>query len=212
MFNLKERKKKKEEELSKMKADAEFNAKYTAKQERKNVEKLIVEIDNSIKVFYDRAIEAKSKGYNDMYKKCISFIKIAKMRKKQADMFLFEMDAMQQMQSISKNSKELFTSMKNVMGTLGKLSIDKAVISNMNTDFQKTQQALDKQSSNIEMALSGMEMQITDNFDDDEISEDDIELEISGMMNKSDNIKSDFKASERSADDEMEYLQSLLKN
>lgn len=212
MFNLKERKKKKEEELSKMKADAEFNAKYTAKQERKNVEKLIVEIDNSIKVFYDRAIEAKSKGYNDMYKKCISFIKIAKMRKKQADMFLFEMDAMQQMQSISKNSKELFTSMKNVMGTLGKLSIDKAVISNMNTDFQKTQQALDKQSSNIEMALSGMEMQITDNFDDDEISEDDIELEISGMMNKSDNIKSDFKASKRSADDEMEYLQSLLKN
>lgn len=212
MFNLKERKKKKEEELSKMKADAEFNAKYTAKQERKNVEKVIVEIDNSIKVFYDKAIEAKNKGYNDMYKKCISFIKIAKMRKKQADMFLFEMDAMQQMQSISKNSKELFTSMKSVMGTLGKLSIDKAVISNMNTDFRKTQAELDKQSSNIEMALSGMEMQITDNFDDDEISDDEIEMEISGMMNKSDNTKSDFKTSDRSADDEMEYLQSLLKN
>lgn len=212
MFNLKERKKKKEEELSKMKADAEFNAKYTAKQERKNVEKVIVEIDNSIKVFYDKAIEAKNKGYNDMYKKCISFIKIAKMRKKQADMFLFEMDAMQQMQSISKNSKELFTSMKSVMGTLGKLSIDKAVISNMNTDFRKTQAELDKQSSNIEMALSGMEMQITDNFDDDEISDDEIEMKISGMMNKSDNTKSDFKTSERSADDEMEYLQSLLKN
>lgn len=212
MFNLKERKKKKEEELSRMKADAEFNAKYTAKQERKNVEKVIAEIDNSIKVFYDRAIEAKNKGYNDMYKKCLSFIKIAKMRKKQADMFLFEMDAMQQMQSISKNSKELFSSMKNVMGTLGKLSIDKAVISSMNTDFQKTQAELDKQSSNIEMALSGMEMQITDNFDDDEISEDDIDREISGMMTKSDSTKSDFKASERSADDEMDYLQSLLKN
>lgn len=214
-MGFKNKKQMKEEAAAAARAEAEFKAKYTAKQEKRNVEKNISEIDKSIAGFIARAAEAKSKGYTDMYRKCISFIKVARMRKKQAEMFLFQIDAMQEMQSISKNSNALLGSIKNIMTTLGGLSVDKAVISAMSGDFQKTQMELDKQSGNIEMALSGLEMQMPYDEDDaDSLADSEIEREIDNYAasNSVDVSEKSETATEKSIDSEMDYLQSLLKN
>ncbi|NCA92879.1 hypothetical protein EOM82_06500 [bacterium] len=215
MLGFKEKKQKKEEQAASAKADAEFQAKYVAKQEKRKVEKNIAEIDKSIANFIAKAAEAKAKGYTDIYKKSISFIKTARVRKKQAEMFLFQMDAMQEMQNISKNSSELLTSMNNVMNSLGALSLDRAVVMTTQRDFLKTQTELDKQSDNIENALSGMEMQIMDDDGLDALSDDGIEAEIAALMagNSADALSVGSSVSvEKNADSEMEYLQKMLNN
>ena len=184
--SLNEKKKKKAEEEAAAKAEAEYQAKFAAKQEKKKVEKTITEIDKSIANFIAKAAEAKQKGYADMYRQCVSFIKTARVRKKQAEMFLFQVDAMQEMQNITKNSSELLKSMNTVMSTLGKLSVDKSVLIKSQKDFMTAQAELNKQTDSIGMALSSMDDFMTDSEDSSvSFADEDIDAEINSFMQSS---------------------------
>ena len=177
-----ENKKKKEARLEAEEAkrqEAEYEAKYKAKQERKKVEKLIQDIDASLVSMLKKAAEAKKEGYVEIYRQCILLIKTARARKKQAKMFLFQMEAMEEMQAISKNSSELLGSINTIMNSLGKLSIDKSVMMNAQKDFSATQRELNRQSATLDQFLSGMEMNIDDSdVDIDQFSDSVIEEEI----------------------------------
>ena len=181
--SLNGRKKKKAEEEAAAKAEAEYQAKFAAKQEKKKVEKTVTEIDKSIANFIAKAAEAKQKGYADMYRQCISFIKTARVRKKQAEMFLFQVDAMQEMQNIAKNSSELLNSMNTVMNTLGKLSVDKSVLLKSQKDFMTAQTELNKQTDSIGMALSSMDDFMMGSEDSSvSFADEDIDAEINAFM------------------------------
>jgi hypothetical protein len=123
LFESKEKKLKRQQAEEDAKANAEFEAKFAAKTEKKKVEKTIAEVDKSLQILMNKAAEAKSKGYEDVYRQCVGMIKITKGRKIQAEKFLFQMDAMQEIQNVSKNSMELLGSMNNIMSSLGKLSL-----------------------------------------------------------------------------------------
>ena len=177
----KERQKKEAEEAARL--EAEYEAKYKTKQERKRVEKLIVDVDKSIETMLARAASAKAEGYTEIFRQCILLIKTARARKKQAKMFLFQMEAMEQMQELSKSSSELLGSMNTIMTSLGKLSLDKSVMMNTQRDFAATQRELDKQSANLDQFLSGMEMHIDDSdMDTNQFSDEAIEEEIDAYM------------------------------
>lgn len=182
--NKEEKRLQKEREAEEAKANAEFDAKLTAKQERKKVEKTVAEMDKSVSALMERAAGAKVKGYTDMYRSCISMIKVARARKRQAEMFLFQMDAMQEMQSLAKNSQELLGSMSNVMNSLGKLSLDKTVMMNSQRDFAAVQRELERQTMSIDSFLGTMEMQLpNDGFDASDLSDSSIEAEIDEFIN-----------------------------
>ena len=176
MLSRAEKKQRALEAAEAAKAEAEYNAKYAAKQERKKVEKMVAEFDKSIK-----AASAKVKGYEEIYRQCLMFIKIAKGRKKQAETFLFQMDAMQEMASISKSSTEMLGSMNNIMESLGKISLDRSVISNTQASFRKAEQGLSKQSMAIDQFLGGMEMSFSDEGME---NDDDIENEIGNYISE----------------------------
>ena len=89
-------KKKQQEAAENAKAEAEWEAKYAAKTEKKKVQKLIAEIEQKEQALIKNAAEAKSKGYMDVYRTQISFIKVARTRKMQAEKFLFQVDAMEE--------------------------------------------------------------------------------------------------------------------
>jgi ParB-like chromosome segregation protein Spo0J len=89
-----------EEAAEQARQDALYEAKFAAKQERKKVEKTIDEIDKSLSGLMTKAADAKAKGYNDVYRQCVMMIKVAKGRRMQAEKFLFQMDAMQEIQNI----------------------------------------------------------------------------------------------------------------
>ena len=91
LFTSKEKKEKAMADAAAAAADAEFQAKFAAKQERKKVEKTISEIDKSLEGLMAKAAESKSKGYEDVYRQCISMIKVARGRKMQAEKFLFHL-------------------------------------------------------------------------------------------------------------------------
>lgn len=184
MFNSKEKKLQKEREAEEAKANAEFEARMTAKQEKKNVERKIAEMDKTISNMLSRAADAKAKRYDDIYRQCISMIKIARTRKRQAEMFLFQIEAMQEMQTLAKSSSELLGSMGNVMNSLGKLSLDKTAMMSSQKDFAKVQQELDRQTMSLESFLSGMETQLSDDtFDiESDISDSSIEAEIDKLL------------------------------
>ena len=98
-------------------------------------------------------------------------------------MFLFQIEAMQEMQSISKSSSELLGSMNTIMTSLGKLSLDKSVMLNTQRDFMAAQRELDKQSASLDQFLSGMEMQMDDgDMDLSQFSDSSIEAEIDSLM------------------------------
>lgn len=179
-FESKEKKAKRLEAEANAKADAEFQAKYTAKQERKKVEKMVASIDGSISALISKAAAAKAKGYTQVYQQCISFIKVARARKMQAETFLFQMDAMQEMKALSENSKDLLNSMSNIMGTLGKLSLDPTVMMQTQKDLNKTQMELDKQGASIDTFLDGMQMIMPEdaNLDTAQFDDNDIAAEI----------------------------------
>ena len=191
-------------------ADAEFEAKYAVKTERKKVEKLMAEMDKSIGVFMAQAAEAKQKGYEEMYRKSISFIKVAKARKKQAEMFLFQIVSMQEMQNIANHSKQLLGSMNNIMNTLGKLSVDKSVVIQSQRDYQKTMAELDRQSDTIDNALSNFEAFAEDGdyTSDVSLSDDEIEAEIDAMIEQNGGVA----PSAQAAADSMDYFKSLASN
>ena len=164
-FESKEKKQKRQEAQAAARADAEFEARYTAKQERKNIEKKIAETDKALEQLFSKAAETKSKGYSQSYQQYVQLIKIHRARKKQAEMFLYQVDAMQEMQSISANSAELLASMNAIMQSLGSISLDRSVIASTQKNFNEAQRKLDAQAASIEQFLSGMEMRIPDDGD-----------------------------------------------
>lgn len=195
-------------------ADAEFDAKYKAKTERKKVEKTVAESDKIVADLTAKAAAAKLKGYTDVYRSYISMIKLARARKRQAEMFLFQIDAMQTMRSLSKNSSELLRSMGEVMNSLGALTIDKTAMRESQRDFAKVQSDIDRQTASIETFLGGMELELPDGDGAEAFSDDEIEREIDAYIASSP-VKAD---SEESAPAhvgdtaELEYMKRLLKS
>ena len=140
IFKSKEKKQQEAEAAAAAKEEAEYEAKFAAKQERKKAAKIIVEMDKSIQTFTQKAAEAKAKGYTTIYKQCVSFIRTAKAKQRQAEEFVYQIDAMLEMHNMAKNSSELLNSISNVMNTLGKISLDKSVLMANQRDFQKAVQ------------------------------------------------------------------------
>jgi hypothetical protein len=94
----------------------------------------------------------------DVYRTQISFIKVARTRKMQAEKFLFQVDAMETMKSISDSSTGLLNSMGAIATTLGSLTIDKAAMMETQKNFIKTQEKLSRQNDMLEEFSSSMEM------------------------------------------------------
>ncbi|MBO7149323.1 MAG: hypothetical protein J6V71_00350 [Clostridia bacterium] len=208
MLSRAEKKQRALEAAEAAKAEAEYNAKYAAKQERKKVEKMVAEFDKSISSLMEKAANAKVKGYEEIYRQCLMFIKIAKGRKKQAETFLFQMDAMQEMASISKSSTQMLSSMNNIMESLGKISLDKSVMHETQASFRKAEQGLNKQSMAIDQFLGGMEMSFSDEGME---SEADIENEIGNYISEKKIDSASVDASSGQSDD-MSYYQQLLQS
>jgi hypothetical protein len=162
-------KRKQQEAIDNAKAEAEWEAKYAAKTEKKKVQKLIAEIEQKEQALIKNAAEAKSKGYMDVYRTQISFIKVARTRKMQAEKFLFQVDAMETMKSISDSSTGLLNSMSAIASTLGSLTIDKAAMMETQKNFIKTQEQLSRQNDMLEESSSSMEMTM------DEVDVSDLE-------------------------------------
>ncbi len=172
--------------------DAEFEAKFKAKQERKKIEKTINEIDASEQKLIAKAADAKTKGYRDVYGQCVTMIKVTRARKRQAEKFLFQMDAMQEMQSLSKGSMDLLNSIRTIADSLGKLSLDKSALMAAQKDFASVERELEKQSASLDIATDGFDsiMSTTDaDFGDFADSSIDAEIEsfIMGNSMKSGN-------------------------
>lgn len=191
------RKERKELEAQQAREQAEWDAKFAAKQEKKKISRLIDEINKTEKDIMENAAVAKSKGYADIYRQQLSALKIARARKVQAEKFLFQIDSMEKMKSIADSSSDLLSSMGNIMNTLGKLSIDKDKMKKTQQDFMQTQMNLNKQSMSIDQFFGQMEMMIPD---DDELIEDDgglleanLEDEIQAILNsKVDGVSGDI--------------------
>ncbi len=156
----KEKKLKKAQEEERAREDAEFEAKFAARRERKNVEKIVADMEKTTKSLLVKAAEAKKKGQTTVYRNYVTTIKVARARKQQAENFLAQVDVMQEMQSITNSSKALLSSMGSIMNSLGKLTLDRSAILESQRDFAATQRELDKQGMTIEQFLSGMEMNL----------------------------------------------------
>ena len=219
LFNSKEKKRQQEEAAEQARQDALYEAKFAAKQERKKVEKTIDEIDKSLSGLMTKAADAKAKGYNDVYRQCVMMIKVAKGRRMQAEKFLFQMDAMQEIQNIADSSSGLLASMSNIMNTLGKVSLDKNVMQDAQKNFMQAQRELDMQSNNIERFMGAMEMQLPeDDMAQVGFSDEDIDAEIDAMLlgNAINNatvtpgsVPSAATPGNTSIDNEMDYLKKL---
>lgn len=210
LFTSKEKREKKQQEAEAARSEAEFQAKFAAKQEKKKVEKIIAEVDRSLQTLMTKAAESKARGYNDVYRQCLGMIKIAKGRKMQAEKFLFQMEAMQEIQNISKNSMEMLGSMNTIMNSLGKLSLDPTVMQNTQRNFLKAQGELDRQSSTIDGFVEGLTMNMPD---DDELganfSDADIEADIDSMILGSQINNATVAPSGKSESDELAELRKL---
>lgn len=209
IFESKEKKQKRLEAEAAAKEEAEFEAKMVAKQEKKKVGKTIEEVDKAMKALMEKAAAAKSKGYEDIYRQCLSLIKVTKARKMQAEKFLFQVEAMETMQSISKGSEGLLQSMNSIMGTLGKLSVDKSVMINTQRNFGETQRKLEMESNNLEQFLSGMEMHFDDGSSD-QFSDSSIEDEVNQFMMGNAIDDSKVSVSSSGADSELEAMKKML--
>lgn len=183
LFESKDKKAARLEAEENAKYEKEFEAKQRVKEEKAKVERLIKDIDKSLESMMQKAANAKQEGFEEVYRQCVLFIKTAKARKKQAKMFLFQMEAMEEMKAISQSSNQLLGSINNIMNSLGKLSIDKSVMMNAQKDFSATQRELNRQSATLDQFLSGMEMNIDDtDVSGDQFSDTAIENEISAFM------------------------------
>ncbi len=213
MFNSKEKKQKKAEEEARQKADAEFEAKFAAKQERKKVEKIIAEMEKSAQNLVAKAAEAKMKGQGTIYRNYVSALKIARARKTQAETFLAQMDAMQEMQSITNSSKELLGSMGKIMSSLGKLTLDRNAMIESQRDFARVQQDLDRQGATIESYLSGTETMLPDDTEGS-ISDVSVDSEIDNEINAyiAGNAMGRNPAGASGSSSEVEAYKNLLNN
>ena len=161
-----------------------FNAKYKAKQEMKKVKKMIEENEKAQQMLMAKAASAKSKGYADVYKQCLQMLRVVKSRKVQAEKFLFQMETMMEMQSITQGSAELLKSMNEIMGTLGKFCLDPAAIQEAQAAFNKAQFQQAQQDEAIDRFLGGLESIIPDDEESGmSFSDADLENEINVFMN-----------------------------
>lgn len=180
------RKERKELEAQQAKEQLEWDAKFAAKQKKKEIQKLIAEIQKKEQEIIANAAAAKAKGYNDVYRVQLSALKVARARKVQAEKFLFQIDTMEQMKSLSDSSQKLLGAMGDIMSTLGKLALDKDEMKQSQMDFANAQRNLDKQSQSIEQFFSQMEMNLPDE-DDDMMADvgygnEDLESEINAYL------------------------------
>jgi len=180
------RKERKEQEAQEAREQAEWDAKLAAKQEKARIKKLIDEIGKSEQELMENAALAKSKGYADVYRQQLSALKVARARKIQAEKFLFQIDSMEKMKSISDSTSSLLGSMNNIMGTLGKLSLDKEKMRETQMNFAQAQRTLGQQSQSIERFFGSMEMALPeeDEFIEEGggILESSLEDEIAAML------------------------------
>ena len=205
------RKERKALEEAKAREQAEWEAKYEAKNRKKEIQKLIAEIEKSERVIIANAAAAKAKGYSDVYSVQLSALKVARARKTQAEKFPFQIDTMEQMKSISGNSQKLLSAMGGIMNTLGKLALDKDEMKKSQVNFNSAQKNLDKQSMTIEQFYSQLEMTLpeeeSDILGDIGFSGADLEGEISSYMSGE---SSGGSASSTDSGDEIEKLRAML--
>lgn len=215
MLSSKERKRLKAEAEQKAREEEEFNAKYTAKQECRKIEKTIAEMNKKESLLMQKAAEAKQKGQVSIYRNYVSGIKVVRASKQQAENCLAQVDMMQTMQSITGSTKELLDSMGNIMSTLGKITLDKNAIINAEKDFAHAQQELDKQGAMLDQYFSGMEMVMPDEESSMAMSGVDkgIDSEIDSMIlnNSVGNMSNTDTQSSGSANDDIAQFQQLLR-
>ena len=208
------RKERKALEEQEKREDREREAAFLAKQEKKKIEKLLAEIIKAESEIIAQAAQAKAKGYGDIYRQQISALKLARARKTQAEKFLFQMDTMEKMKSLSKSSSALLGSMNTIMSSLGKLSLDKNEMKKSQQNFASAQKNLDHQSQTIEQFFSQMEMHLPD--DDDSLMDDAgygneaLEAEINAYMAGGATVNNAGLAQGSAGNDELSQLQQLL--
>ena len=213
-FESKKSKEEKQKAAENAKFEAEVNAKIAASTEKKKIEKMVAETEKAIAELTNQAAAAKAKGYEPVYRQCVNFIKVAKARRAQAEMFLAQINMMQQMKKLADNSKTLLGSMNNVMSSLGKLSMDPEVMRNIQKDFTSAQVALDAQNDKLDAFYDGMEMVMPEDTDLDveQFSDADIDAEIDSLLanNALNNAGVSSGAGSSADKDTMAYLNSVL--
>lgn len=213
------RKERKELEAQRERENKEWEAKYQAKVHKKNITKLVTDIEKAEKEIIANAAQAKMKGYNDVYGIQLKALKTARARKAQAEKFLFQIDTMEKMKSLADSSTALLGSMSSIMGSLGALSLDKEAMMQNQKDFMAAQTNLSKQSQSIEQFFGQMEMMLPDENDEmmddvtygNEALDDEIKNYIisnSGITGSANMASS----GNQQQDAELENLRSLLAN
>ena len=153
-----ELKRKEQEAAENAKQEADIQTKIIVKTKKKEVLKLIEEITRKEQDLIKGAAEAKAKGFMDIYRNQISFIKIARARKVQAEKFLYQINAMETMKSIADSSSGLLNAMGAIADSLGAFTLDKGAMLEVQKSFAKTQEQLDRQNLLLDEFTSGMEM------------------------------------------------------
>lgn len=150
---LKEKRQKREEEEKRLREDAEFDARYNAKMESKNVEKYIKTLDVSIEKLMQKAVEAKKLGLEKPFRQIATEVKVLKLRQQQAQAFMFQYDVMLEMKDASKASGEFLNSMNIITESLGGLNFAKEEIMNTKKILAKSNANLEKQNMMIDEVL-----------------------------------------------------------
>ncbi len=216
MFDaIRARKEKKELEAQQAREKAEWDAKYVAKSKKKEIGKLIADIEKSEKDIIANAAAAKMKGYNDIYRAQLSALKVARARKTQAEKFLFQIDTMEKMKSLSDSSHKLLGSMGEIMNTLGKLSMDPNEMKKSQMDFMGAQKNLDQQSRSIEQFFAQMEACLPEEDDDMmmdvDYSHDELDREVNAyILGQGGTIGAADQNVPQNTNDEMEQLRQML--
>ena len=175
------RKEKKAAEAERIREEAEWEAKQAAGRAKRDAKKFIEEVSKVERGIIESAAVAKAKGYADIYRQQLSALKVARARRVQAEKFLFQVDTMEKMKTISAQSSTLLSSMNSVMGTLGKLTLDKEEMRKTQQNFAVSQRNLEQQSNSIEQFFMGMEQFLPEEesfMDGAGIMESDLEREI----------------------------------
>lgn len=218
MFDaLRARKEKKELEEQQAKEQAEWDAKQAAKTSKREIAKLIANIEKNEQQIIANAAAAKVKGYNDIYRTQLSALKVARARKTQAEKFLFQIETMECMKSLADNSQKLLGSMGEIMNTLGKMTLDKNEMKKNQMDFMNAQKTLEQQSFSIDQFFSQMEAGLPDEDDtmmmDVDYSHEDLDKEINAYIlgqNGGAATTTGNQTTSASTNNEVEQLRQLL--
>ena len=218
MFDaLRARKEKKELEALQAREQAESDAKYAAKIRKREIQKLIGEIEKSEQQIIASAASVKVKGYNDLYRTQLSALKVARARKAQAEKFLYQIEIMENMKTLSDSSTKLLGAMGDIMNTLGKLTMDPAMMKKNQMDFMSAQRNLEQQSFSIEQFFAQMEAGLPDEDDammmDVDYSHDELDREINAyILGQGGTVGAPEQNVSKAANDEMEQLRQMLNN